>query len=80
VTTLSDPNGYGLGLGQETTGNGTVWYYEGQTFGHRVLHVCFPTTGLIIALAVDSSTDNDQLTALARSVYQILQKAGDLTR
>jgi D-alanyl-D-alanine carboxypeptidase len=81
-TTLSDPTGYGLGVGQQTTqATGTIWAYEGETFGYRVQHIYFPATGLIIALAVNSSTngDNDQLAALALSVYQILQKAGDLT-
>jgi D-alanyl-D-alanine carboxypeptidase len=79
-TTLSDPGGYGLGVGQATSkATGTVWAYEGETFGYRVEHIYFPSTGLIIALGVNSSTDNDQLGALALSVYQILQKAGDLT-
>jgi D-alanyl-D-alanine carboxypeptidase len=81
-TTLSDPSGYGLGVAQATSKvTGTVWAYEGETFGYRVQHVYFPGTGLIIALAVNSSTDgdNDQLAALALSVYQVLQKAADLT-
>lgn len=81
-TTLSDPSGYGLGVAQQTSkATGTIWGYEGETFGYRVQHIYFPGTGLIIALAVNSSTDgdNDQLAALALSVYQILQKAGDLS-
>lgn len=81
-TTLSDPSGYGLGVAQQTSkAAGTIWAYEGETFGYRVQHIYFASTGLIIALGVNSSADgdNDQLAVLALSVYQILQKAGDLT-
>jgi D-alanyl-D-alanine carboxypeptidase len=77
-TTLADPLGYGLGVAQGIfpgpTGN--FWYYEGQAFGARVLQYYFPRSGTIIALAVNSSTDNDHLSDLAGSVYQTLQEAG----
>ncbi len=77
-TTLANPLGYGLGVAQGTfpgqTGN--FWYYEGQAFGARVLQMYFPRSGTIIALAVNSSTDNDHLSDLAGSVYQTLQEAG----
>jgi D-alanyl-D-alanine carboxypeptidase len=77
-TTLADPLGYGLGVAQGIfpgpTGN--FWYYEGQAFGARVLQMYFPRSGMIIALAVNSSTFNDHLSDLAGSVYQTLQEAG----
>jgi D-alanyl-D-alanine carboxypeptidase len=77
-TTVADPLGYGLGVAQGIfpgpTGN--FWYYEGQAFGARVLQMYFPHSGTIIALAVNSSTDNDHLSDLAGSVYQTLQKSG----
>jgi D-alanyl-D-alanine carboxypeptidase len=77
-TTLADPLGYGLGVAQGIfpgpTGN--FWYYEGQAFGARVLQYYFPRSGTIIALAVNSSTDNDHLGDLGGSVYQTLQEAG----
>ena len=76
-TTLADPLGYGLGVAQGTSGQtGNFWYYEGQAFGARVLQMYFPRSGTIIALAVNSSTDNDHLSDLAGSVYQTLQEAG----
>ena len=76
-TTLADPAGDGLGVEQNTTRLfGTIWYYEGQAFGARVMHLYFPRSGMIIALAVNSSTDNDDLGNLAGSVYRTLQKAG----
>jgi D-alanyl-D-alanine carboxypeptidase len=80
-TTAADPAGFGLGVQQLTYGPvGTVWTYEGGTLGFRVLHLYFPRSGLIIALAVNSSTAaaNDALFTLAVSVYQTLQKAAVL--
>jgi hypothetical protein len=50
--------------------------YEGQAFGARVLNLDFPRTGMSIVLAVNSSTDNDDLSDLSSSVYQTLQHAG----
>jgi D-alanyl-D-alanine carboxypeptidase len=78
-TTPAGPAGYGLGFQQVTSQpTGTAWTYEGGTFGYRVVHVDFPRSGIIIALAVNSSTDpaNDEPGALAVPAYQILQQAG----
>jgi D-alanyl-D-alanine carboxypeptidase len=79
TTTLADPVGFGLGISQLTTPpTGTIWWYEGETLGFRVLHFYFPRSGLLIALAVNSRTDTsaDYLLNLAATVYQTLQKAG----
>ena len=77
-TAPGGPAGYGLGVEQNTTRLfGTIWYYEGQAFGARVLNLYFPRTGMSIALAVNSSTiTNDDLSDLSSSVYQTLQNAG----
>jgi D-alanyl-D-alanine carboxypeptidase len=76
-TTPADPSGYGLGLQQQRDGPaGIIWDYEGETYGYRVAHLYFPGSGMIIALAVNSATENDDLANLAGSVYQTLQKAG----
>ena len=78
-TTLADPAGYGLGVQQVTSPQtGTIWDYEGETYGNRVVHLYFPRSGMIIALAVNSATapDNDAIGVLAVSVYQTLQNAG----
>ena len=77
--TTPDPVGYGLGVQEVTTpSTGTVWNYEGETYGYRVLHLYFPRSGIIIAVAANSDVDqgNDDLFTLAVSVYQALQKAG----
>jgi D-alanyl-D-alanine carboxypeptidase len=78
-TTAADPAGYGLGVQQLTYQPiGTVWTYEGGTLGNRVEHYYFPQSGIIIAVAVNSATDddNDDLFAVAVSAYQTLQNAG----
>jgi D-alanyl-D-alanine carboxypeptidase len=79
TTTLADPTGYGLGLQQDTSQQlGTEWDYIGGTLGYRVGHVYFPRSGIIIAFAVNSATDqdNEALGVLEASVYQSLQNAG----
>jgi D-alanyl-D-alanine carboxypeptidase len=79
TTTLADPSGYGLGLQQGTSQQlGTEWDYIGGTLGYLVGHVYFPRSGIIIAFAVNSATDqgNEALGALEISVYQTLQNAG----
>ncbi len=76
-TTAADPAGYGLGVHQVfNPQTGIFWAYEGQAFGARVIHYYFPRTGLLIAVAANSSASNDDLADLAGAVYETLQKAG----
>jgi D-alanyl-D-alanine carboxypeptidase len=78
-TTATDPDGYALGVTQLTDKPlGTVWWYRGGTLGYRLEHFYFPRSGLIIALATNSSVNNnnDGLFGTAVSVYQTLRKAG----
>jgi D-alanyl-D-alanine carboxypeptidase len=75
--TAADPAGYGLGIQQVfNPQTGIIWDYEGQAFGARVIHLYFPSTGLLIAVAANSSTITDDLSGLAGAVYQTLQHAG----
>jgi D-alanyl-D-alanine carboxypeptidase len=77
TTTLADPAGYGLGVSQVTSKKlGTVWYYEGETDGFRVVSIFVPRSGTIIAIGVNSATLNDHTATLATSIYQTLHKAG----
>lgn len=78
TTTPSDPEGYGLGVAQLTSPlTGTVWFYEGETYGFRVLHVYLPGSRTLIALATNSAVGTaDQLDSLLVSVYQTLQSSG----
>ena len=50
--------------------------YEGETFGFRVLHVYFPRSGMLIDIAVNSSTKHDLLNSVAGSILVILEGSG----
>jgi D-alanyl-D-alanine carboxypeptidase len=74
AVTAEDPVGFGLGVAQRIdSGTGRpVWAYRGETFGFQVLHTYLPETGVIIALAVNSTADQDTLTGLADAVHRTL--------
>lgn len=73
AVTPADPFGYGLGVAQRTDPvTGVSWSYEGATLGFRVAHMYFPSTGLLLAIAVNSAVDTDTLPELADSLYQTL--------
>jgi D-alanyl-D-alanine carboxypeptidase len=70
-TSAADPRGYGLGVGQGTSSStGTFWFYEGMTFGYRVLHLYSPRSGIVIVVAVNSSSAKDELSPLGLSLYR----------
>jgi D-alanyl-D-alanine carboxypeptidase len=76
-TSLTDPQGFGLGVAQLTIEDlGTFWFYEGETLGFRALHAYFPDSGLIIALGLNSATADDQIAVLVKSVYDTLLADG----
>ena len=80
-TSVSDPHGFGLGVVQlrEPTA-GTVWFYEGQTFGYRMMYLYFPHQDAVIALGANSAVPlkQDRLGTLALTLYVTLHKAGRL--
>jgi D-alanyl-D-alanine carboxypeptidase len=78
-TSATDPEGFGLGVVQVTKpGLGTYWFYEGEGLAFRVVHAYFPDSGLIIAIGLNSATEsaNDQIGALAKTVYDTLRANG----
>jgi D-alanyl-D-alanine carboxypeptidase len=80
-TSLQDSGGFGLGVGQTTEAQmGTVWSYEGSTFGYRVLHFYFPREDAVIAFGLNSDPDHkeDHAGKLALSLYETLHAAGKL--
>ncbi|MBV8197124.1 MAG: serine hydrolase, partial [Candidatus Eremiobacteraeota bacterium] len=80
-TSVSDPNGFGLGVWQlrEPTA-GTVRYYEGETNGYRTMYLYFPHEDAVIALGANSAVPlkQDRLGTLALTLYVTLRKAGRL--
>jgi D-alanyl-D-alanine carboxypeptidase len=76
-TSVTDPQGFGLGIAQLTDPElGTFWFYEGETLGFRALHAYFPDSGLIIAIGLNSATDDDQIATLIKAVYDTLGANG----
>jgi len=76
-TSPADPGGFGLGVVQATSAKyGTVWTYEGGTFGFRTRHVYFPNSGVIMAIGLNSQTTRSHLATLVSSVYDTLASRG----
>jgi D-alanyl-D-alanine carboxypeptidase len=72
-TSRHNPDGYGLGVGQQTNPVfGRYWFYEGMTLGFRVLHLYFPRSGVIMAMGLNSATGNDHIGTLALLAYETL--------
>jgi D-alanyl-D-alanine carboxypeptidase len=59
---------------------GTVWGYEGETYGFRMVYVYLPKQDAVIALGANSATDpkQDASKKLAIALYETLRKAGRL--
>jgi D-alanyl-D-alanine carboxypeptidase len=75
-TTVADPAGFGLGLQQTTTRTmGTMWAYEGETFGFRFILTYTPSSGSVIAIGTNSKPLHDELPQLFASVYRSLRPA-----
>ncbi len=78
-TSLSDPQGFGLGVAQMTKPEiGTVWFYEGMTLGYRMVHVYFARQDAVIAFGLNSQPDTKQNQSgkLALTIYKTLHAAG----
>lgn len=75
ATNLKDPRGFGLGVGQLTNPQtGTIWYYEGETLGYRVLYGYFPKQDAVIVLATNSQPKgkDDHIGPLLARVYETM--------
>ena len=81
-TTAADSRGFGLGVAQVLHPKlGRFWFYEGETLGYRTLHVWFPKSDVIFAVAVNSQPNakEDKTGALlVESIYASLHAAGRL--
>lgn len=80
-TTIADPKGFGLGVGQVTLpAIGTIWFYQGETMGYRVLYGYFPKQDVVIALGLNSQPNakDDHIGELMTSLYATLHAAGKM--
>lgn len=77
TTTLTDSLGFGLGVEHATRADvGSVWVYQGQTWGFTVIHLYFPRSGTLFAFGLNSVPIPQDTPKLIRSLYRILHKAG----
>jgi D-alanyl-D-alanine carboxypeptidase len=78
-TTPSDPSGFGLGVVQTTIPQiGTIWWYQGESFGYRMIHIYFPRQDAVIAYGLNSSPDSNEGPQLGLTIYKTLHAAGRL--
>ena len=81
TTSRADPRGFGLGVAQMTVPPvGTIWFYEGESLGFRMVQFYLPRQGAFVAIGFNSQPDGaqDQAGKLAISVYATLHAAGML--
>ena len=75
VTSPADPKGYSLGIAQSwlaRTGN-PLWAYQGETFGYEVLWASQAGDDLIVTIAQNSTTADNNLISLYLTVLGILE-------
>jgi D-alanyl-D-alanine carboxypeptidase len=75
ATSPADPRGYSLGIAQNwlpLTGN-PLWAYQGETFGYEVLWARRAGDGVVVVIAQNSATANNNLAALYETVLRILE-------
>ena len=81
ATSASDSKGFGLGVGQVAMPTvGSVWYYEGETLGYRVIYGYFPNEDTVIAVGLNSQPNaaDDHIGQLMTSLHATLHAAGKL--
>lgn len=72
--TKDNAYGYGLGIQAKYTPTETIYFYEGQTFSHRMLYDFFPKENIIIAIGINSAVEDqqDHIGTLMNQVYKIV--------
>jgi D-alanyl-D-alanine carboxypeptidase len=78
-TSPADPRGFGLGVAQMTVPEtGTIWFYEGESLGYRMVHFYLPRQDAVVAFGLNSRPigSEDHVNRLAVSIYTTLHAAG----
>jgi len=75
AVTTADPRGFGLGVAQALLPSvgGTIWFYEGETLGYRVLHAWFPSQDVVIVVGLNSQPTQDHIGELITTLYGTLK-------
>jgi len=77
--TSEDNQGFGLGVVQlDSPSLGKIWFYQGTTLGYRVIHVYVPTTGVVLAIGVNSqpSDSENHVNQLTETIFTTLHEFG----
>lgn len=78
-TSAADSRGFGLGVAQMTVPDlGTIWFYEGESLGFRMVHFYLPGPDTVVTFGFNSRPDGsqDQAGKLATTIYNTLHAAG----
>jgi D-alanyl-D-alanine carboxypeptidase len=82
TATEAEPKGFGLGVSELALPApvGTIWFYEGETLGYRMLYAYFPAQDAVIAVGLNSQPDADQdkIGPLLQTVFMTLHAAGKI--
>jgi D-alanyl-D-alanine carboxypeptidase len=77
VTSSSDPQGFGLGVGQASRPKlGRYWYYQGETLGYRTVYVWFPKSDVVLAVGVNSQPTDNHIGDLLEGLWTALHRYG----
>jgi D-alanyl-D-alanine carboxypeptidase len=74
-----EPRGFGLGIARMMVPKlGTIWWYEGETLGYRMVQVYFPKKNVVVAFGLNSqpTKKDDHVPQLVQSLYDTLHAAG----
>jgi D-alanyl-D-alanine carboxypeptidase len=80
ATSDDNPRGFGLAVAQVRTSFATVWYYEGETLGYRVLYAYFPAQDAVLVVALNSQPNarEDRIGTLLGGMFETLHAANVL--
>ncbi len=75
ATSEADPSGYALWIGQGWLRflEGSVWFYQGQTFAHTVIWFRRPQDELVVVMGVNSSPAETGFGSLYQTVLGIFE-------
>jgi D-alanyl-D-alanine carboxypeptidase len=77
TTSPADPRGFGLGVVQADAPElGKLWFYQGGTFGYRVLYIYVQRSGAIVTIGLNSNPAKDGINSLFKTIYATLHQAG----
>jgi D-alanyl-D-alanine carboxypeptidase len=75
----SEPRGFGLGIARMMVPKlGTIWWYEGETLGYRMVQVYFPKRNVVVTFGLNSqpTKKDDHVPQLVQALYDTLHASG----